>query len=108
MGIQVEPISGIPAEDYLPTDDAEAMEDLKSRLAEGASSLGAGRPSMLQDVMKGRRTEINYLNGYVARRGDEIGVNTPFCDGIVDIVRRVERAELKSDESNIEPLKAMV
>ena len=84
------------------------MEDLKSRLAEGAGSLGAGRPSMLQDVMKGRRTEIEFLNGYVARRGDTLDINTPFCDGIVDIVKRVERGELKSAESNIEPLKAMV
>ena len=108
LGIQVEPISGIPADEYLRTDNAEAMEDVKSRLAEGAGSLGAGRPSMLQDVMKGRRTEIEFLNGYVARRGDALGISTPFCDGIVDIVKRIERGELKSDESNIDPLKAMV
>ena len=108
LGIQVEPISGIPADDYLPTDNAEAMEDLKSRLAEGASNLGAGRPSMLQDVMKGRKTEIDYLNGFVASRGDIVGVDTPFCDGIVDIVRRVERGEMPYEESNIDPLRAMV
>ena len=108
LGIQVEPISGIPADDYLPTDNAEAMEDLKSRLAEGASSLGAGRPSMLQDVMKGRRTEIDYLNGFVASRGDVVDVDTPFCDGIVDIVRRVERGDMPYAEGNIDPLRAMV
>ena len=108
LGIQVEPISGIPAADYLPTDSAEAMEDVKSRLAEGASNLGAGRPSMLQDVMKGRKTEIDFLNGYVAARGDIVGVNTPFCDGIVDIVRRVERGEMSPAEANIQPLQAMV
>ena len=108
LGIQVEPISGIPADDYLPTDNAEAMEDLKSRLAEGAGQLGAGRPSMLQDVMKGRKTEIDYLNGFVAARGDMVGVDTPFCDGIVDIVRRVERGEMPCEESNIDPLRAMV
>jgi 2-dehydropantoate 2-reductase len=108
LGIQVEPISGIPADEYLPTDNAEAMEDVKSRLAEGASNLGAGRPSMLQDVMKGRKTEIDYLNGFVAARGDIVGVDTPFCDGIVDIVRRVERGEMPYEESNIDPLRAMV
>ena len=108
LGIQVEPISGIPAADYLPTDSAEAMEDVKSRLAEGASNLGAGRPSMLQDVMKGRKTEIDFLNGYVAAHGDIVGVNTPFCDGIVDIVRRVERGEMSPAEANIQPLQAMV
>ena len=108
LGIQVEPISGIPSADYLPTDNAEAMEDVKARLAEGASALGAGRPSMLQDVMKGRKTEIDYLNGYVAQRGDIVGVDTPFCDGIVDIVRRVERGEHAPAEANIRPLRDMV
>ena len=33
-----------------------------------------------------------------------MGVNTPFCDGIVDIVRRVERGEMPYEESNIDPL----
>ena len=108
LGIQVEPISGVPADDYLPTDSAEAMEDVKARLAEGASSLGAGRPSMLQDVMKSRRTEIEFLNGYVAARGDVVGVDTPFCDGIVDIVKRVERGELSTDAANLRPLQDMV
>lgn len=108
LGIQVEPISGVPADDYLPTDSAEAMEDVKARLAEGASSLGAGRPSMLQDVMKSRRTEIDFLNGYVAARGDVVGVDTPFCDGIVDIVKRVERGDLSTDAANLRPLQDMV
>ena len=108
LGIQVEAISGVPAGDYLPTDSAEAMEDVKARLAEGASSLGAGRPSMLQDVMKSRRTEIEFLNGYVAARGDVVGVDTPFCGGIVDIVKRVERGELSTDPANLRPLQDMV
>ncbi len=108
LGIEVEPISGVPAADYLPTDSVEAMEDVKTRLADGASNLGAGRPSMLQDVMKGRKTEIDYLNGYVAQRGDVVGVDTPFCDGIVDIVRRVERGDASPDEANLSPLQAMV
>ncbi len=108
LGIEVEPISGVPAADYLPTDSVEAMEDVKTRLADGASNLGAGRPSMLQDVMKGRKTEIDYLNGYVAQRGDVVGVDTPFCDGIVDIVRGVERGDASPDEANLSPLQAMV
>jgi hypothetical protein len=44
----------------------------------------------------------------MARRGDGLGINTPFCDGIVDVVKRVERGELVSQEANLEPLKAML
>ena len=102
LGVSVEPINNIPSQQYVEaTEDATALEDLKSQLAEGARELGDGRPSMLQDVIKGRRTEIEYLDGYVARRGREVGVATPACDRITDLVKRVERGELKSEADNI-------
>ena len=103
LGIEVEPINNVPAQQYLDaTEDATALEDLKSELAEGAKELGAGRPSMLQDVMKGRRTEIEYLDGYVASRGREVGVPTPACDRITSLLKQVERGELKSEADNIQ------
>ena len=46
--------------------------------------------------MKGRRTEIEYLDGYVASRGREVGVPTPACARITALLKRVERGELKS------------
>lgn len=103
LGVQVEPINGMPSEMYVrATEDAQTLEELKTRLAEGARELGAGRPSMLQDVMKRRRTEIEFLNGYVAQRGREVGVPTPACDAITEVIRRVERGELKSEASNVD------
>ena len=103
LGVEVEPINGIPSQQYLDaTATATALEDLKTQLAEGARELGAGRPSMLQDVMKGRRTEIEYLDGYVASRGREVGVSTPACDRITALLKRVERGELKSAADNIQ------
>lgn len=35
------------------------------------------KSSMLQDVLRQQRTEIDYLNGYVVRKGSELGVPTP-------------------------------
>jgi 2-dehydropantoate 2-reductase len=57
--------------------------------------------------MKGRRPEADYLNGYVVRCGREVGVATPVNEAIVDIMKQVERGELKPVPSNLgrfEPL----
>lgn len=41
---------------------------------------------MLQDLEKGRPSEIDYINGLVCRKGRECGVLTPFNDKIVELV----------------------
>ncbi len=77
----------------------EALDSLESELldrARNAKGGGAGhRPSMGQDVVKGRRTEIDWLNGYVVRRGAEIGMDAPANAAITEVVKRVERREVE-------------
>ena len=63
---------------------------------------------MLQDVIRGRRTEIDHMNGYVAARGREVGVPTPLNEAIVGLIKKIERGELKPDESNIEHLEPFI
>jgi 2-dehydropantoate 2-reductase len=58
---------------------------------------------MLQDVMKGRRTEIESLNGHVAARGRQVGVPTPFNDAIVGRFRSLG-VGFAPDPANLEPL----
>ncbi|MGC2199228.1 MAG: ketopantoate reductase C-terminal domain-containing protein, partial [Stellaceae bacterium] len=52
------------------------------------------RPSMGQDMAKGRRTEIEYLNGFVVREGEQVGIQARANERLVEIVKRVERGEL--------------
>jgi 2-dehydropantoate 2-reductase len=47
-------------------------------------------PSMLQDVLARRRTEIDYLNGGICRFGDETGVPTPFNRTAWALIRGLE------------------
>ena len=53
------------------------------------------RPSMAQDIMKGRRTEIDAMNGFIAAKGAAVGVPAPSHVKLAQIVTRVERGELK-------------
>jgi 2-dehydropantoate 2-reductase len=72
------------------------------RLAEAQKAGGgAHRPSMGQDMVKGRRTEIEFLNGFIVDRGKEVGVPTPANAALTDIVKRVERGELQPDKRHI-------
>lgn len=83
-------------------DPAAVREYDEHRLAE-VSKAGGGehRPSMGQDMVKGRRTEIEFLNGFIARKGEEVGIATPANVALTDIVKRVERGELQADPQHI-------
>ena len=48
------------------------------------------KASMLQDVEARRPTEIDYLNGGIARFGRELGVPTPLHDAVVALIKGVE------------------
>ena len=48
------------------------------------------KASMLQDVEARRRTEIDFLNGGIARFGRELGVPTPLNDTITALIKGVE------------------
>ncbi|MDP3131093.1 MAG: ketopantoate reductase family protein [Bacillota bacterium] len=48
------------------------------------------RPSMLQDLERGKKCEIDAINGAIAAQGDIVGLDTPFDDLVVAIVKEIE------------------
>jgi 2-dehydropantoate 2-reductase len=89
--------------------DKKAFGELEEILLEQARKSNRGgmhRPSMAQDIAKGRRTEIEYLNGFVCRKGAELGLATPANRMMVELVKKVERGEVKPDLKNVEPIGA--
>ena len=60
---------------------------------------------MGQDMAKGRRTEIEFLNGFVVREGEKVGIEARANARLVDIVKKVERGELKQDPRRITELR---
>ena len=97
LGYQLEKIRGFEADVFARAaeGDAAALAQIEPTLIpqEGANPRGAiQRPSMAQDMIKGRRTEIDAMNGYIAAKGAEIGVPAPNHAMLTEIVTRVERA----------------
>ena len=58
-------------------------------------------PSMLQDLKKNKPCEIDAINGVVCQWGRKCGVATPINDKIVEIIKKIEKGELKAEASNI-------
>ena len=57
------------------------------------------------DMAKGRRTAIEYVNGFVVREGEQVGIQACANQRLVDIVKRVERGELNQDPRHITDLR---
>jgi 2-dehydropantoate 2-reductase len=59
------------------------------------------RPSMAQDMEKGRRTEIEFMNGFIASEGAQVGVKAPTHEMLTRQVLRVERGEIPARPENV-------
>src|SRR5580693_7207681 len=98
-------------------DDAGSIEVMKQVVAEGvaignaagvrlsadeliAAILELGRvvpealSSTAQDIARGKPTEIDSLNGFLVRRGAEMGVPTPVNQTLYSLVKLLERTPL--------------
>ena len=59
------------------------------------------KASMLQDLEKGKLTEVDAINGAVSEYGRKVGFPTPMNDKVVEIIHRIERGELKPSFDNL-------
>jgi len=60
-----------------------------------ATQLPEAYSSTAQDLIRGKRTEIDSLNGYIARRGAELGVAAPVNQALYALVKLAEAAAAK-------------
>ena len=51
---------------------------------------GNHKPSMLQDIEAGRRTEVDYINGKIVEYGAQAGIATPYNTMIRGLVKALE------------------
>jgi 2-dehydropantoate 2-reductase len=66
--------------------------DPASRLRQVCTATAANHSSMLQDILAGRPTEIDALNGQVAARSRALGVPTPVNDLLTRLLRAAEQS----------------
>ena len=74
---------------------AEVENVMKNRKAANPRA-SIQRPSMAQDMEKGRKTEIEFMNGLIVRKGKEVGIATPANERLVEAVLSVESGKVKA------------
>jgi 2-dehydropantoate 2-reductase len=104
LGYRIEPLFGLRADEFAGSSDENLMLTMKTLM----DHVGKGRTAPIHDHIKGRRSEIELINGLVARKGRDLGIPTPCNDAVTEIDRRINSGALRMDPSNLERLKAMV
>ena len=59
------------------------------------------RASMLQDLEKGKKCEIDAINGVVCAYGKKYGVKTPYNDKVCEIIHGIEDGKYKPSFDNV-------
>jgi 2-dehydropantoate 2-reductase len=92
QNLELEDVLGVTAESLVvrgPADRERVDEALKVAMEQA----GATKASMLQDLERGLKTEVDVINGAVVRKGREHGVETPLNARIVELMHAMERGE---------------
>lgn len=107
LNYDVEPVSGVAADVWARADEGDVFEELDARLLPRPDRED-WKNSMIQDVLKGRKTEIDQMNGYIVERGREVGIPTPFNAAVVEVVKSIQAGRLSPDPSNAARVLQMV
>jgi len=67
--------------------------DIEDYLKQVVIATADNRVSMLQDIMAGRRTEIDAICGAVISKGEECGIQTPRNEVLLALVKGIEMSQ---------------
>jgi len=95
LGYRLEDIAGQDSETLARASEGDraaldSVESLMLALRNSQQRSEHQRPSMGQDMEKGRRTEIDFINGVIVERGSEVGLPAPTHEKLIAAVKRVE------------------
>ena len=105
LGYNIEPVFGLNADDFSGSDDQVLITAMKTLMSHVRTR---ARTAPIQDHIKGRRSEMAFINGLVSSKGREVGIPTPYNDAVTEIALMIDKGELEMDISNFEILKMKI
>ena len=102
QGYRIPKFNGRDAEQWAQAGRPDVYAELDAMLKPKEGAGRNWRASMAQDVIKGRRSEIDFMNGRVVDKGRELGVPTPVSAAVVALMREVDAGTRKPAPEHIE------
>jgi 2-dehydropantoate 2-reductase len=100
-------VLGVPAE-ALVVRGTEDRQGADEALEVVMGQVGATKASMLQDLERGAKTEVDVINGAVVERGQAHGVLTPVNERVVELVHAMEKSERRPHPEVFQELRSLL
>jgi 2-dehydropantoate 2-reductase len=109
LGVQLERIAVDPMLLYVPSGSGFAIRFFKDLLVRIVGrKYGRLKSSSLQSIERGRKTEIDFLNGYVVEQALKAGVNAHLNKSITRMIKEIEQGQRRLSPANMEELLAVL
>ena len=100
LGFKPFPIMGLSKKEVDTTNNLPAL--LIDTLAGHVGP--AAQDCILQDFIRGRRTEIETINGFIVEKAKEAGIEAPFNKAIIELEKKIRQKELALSPNNVKHL----
>jgi 2-dehydropantoate 2-reductase len=107
QNLELEDVLGVPAGSLLVVRGSQDRERADEALEVAMQQAGATKASMLQDLERGIKTEVDVINGAVVDKGREYGVETPLNARVVEMMHAMERGERRPGRDALEELRGL-
>lgn len=104
MGITLEKIGKLNIQSIVlsETDTEQSLLKKHLILETVGQVIKDGKSSSLQSLQRGRKTEIDFLNGYIVKKGEEQRLKTPFNSLTTQLVKEIEAGSREITPENLQ------
>jgi len=107
QGVDIEPVIVDPRDYYLaPSDSVSRRDEILERLAGFVEMYAGVTPSTLESLKRGRKSEIDFLNGYILEKANASGIKLPLNEAVIKMVHEIEAGSRMIDPGNLDELYA--
>lgn len=99
--VQLEDVMGMDVKDFGRVDTLENFVRSQNCFRRFYADKLTAKASMLQDLEKGKKTEVDMINGFVVEQGKKYGVPTPYNELAVKVIKGIENKELPLSMDNL-------